>query len=166
MQLTDPKIDERPEQPYLGLRTQTTMQTLGQAIPAGLDELFGWLGQQGIAPAGAPLLRYYVIDMDGQLDVELGVPVASSVAGNGRLAPNVLPAGRYASLVYTGIENGVAGNAVLLGWGAQQGLRWDQRSTHKGDAFGARYETFLHGPEDDPDPANWDSAVAIRLADE
>ncbi len=50
------------------------------------------------------------------MDIELGVPVASALPGNGRIAPGVIPAGRYASLVYTGIENGIAGNGVLIGW--------------------------------------------------
>ena len=43
-----------------------------------------------------------------------------------RVVADILPAGRYASLVYTGIENGIAGNAALLNWGAARGLVWDE----------------------------------------
>jgi len=68
-------------------------------------------------------------------------------------------------LIYTGIMNGVAGNKALLDWGAQHGLAWDSWTTDAGDAFGARYESFLTEPDDEPDMAKWETEVAIRLAD-
>jgi hypothetical protein len=34
-----------------------------------------------------------------------------------------------------------------------------------GEAFGGRVEYLLDGPADDPDPANWKTEVAIKLAD-
>lgn len=167
MKITEPKLEDRHEQPYLGIRTEVPMQELGNGlIPQLLGEVFGWLDQQGIAPVGAPFMRFHVIDMDSNLDVEIGVPVASASPGAGRVRPGSLPAGRYAALIYTGIANGIPANQALLEWGAAQGLVWDTYPTAKGDGFGARYETFLTGPEDDPDPANWDSEVAIRLADD
>jgi effector-binding domain-containing protein len=166
MKVTEPKLDDRSEQHYVGIRTQVTMEQMGSGlIPQLLDEVFGWLGDQGVAPAGPPLIRYYVINMEGNLDIELGVPVASALSGNGRIAPGVIPAGRYASLVYTGVENGIAGNGVLIGWAAANGIAWDRWDDANGDAFRSRVEYFLSGPEDDPDPANWDTEVAIKLAD-
>ncbi len=63
--------------------------------------------------------------MEAQLDIEVGVPVASAMPGDGRICAGVLPAGRYASLIYTGIDNGIEANAALLGWGKEQGLLWD-----------------------------------------
>ena len=165
LKMTTPKVDERPDQHYMGIRTRTTMENFADVIPRLNGEVFDWLAQHGIAPAGPPLCRYYVIDMPGNLDVELGVPVATMIAGDERVRPNVMPAGRYASLVYTGVQNGIAGNAALLAWGVEQGLAWDQWETSQGDAFGGRVEYFLTGPENDPDPAQWDTEVAIRLVD-
>ena len=78
---------------------------------------------------------------------------------------DVLPAGRYASLVYTGIENGITGNRALIEWAAAQGIQWDRWDAELGDAFGGRVECMLDGPEDDPDPANRKTEVAIKLAD-
>jgi effector-binding domain-containing protein len=57
-------------------------------------------------------MRYHVINMADKLDIELGWPVAASLTGNGRINASMLPAGRYASLIYTGIENGIKGNSV------------------------------------------------------
>jgi effector-binding domain-containing protein len=163
--MTEPKVEERAEQPYMGIRTQVPMRELKIAIPQLLDEVFAWLAKQGVEPAGAPFTRYHVIDMKNKLDVEMGVPVASALSGDGRVSAGVLPAGRYAALVYTGVENGIKGNAALLEWGAQQGLVWDQWEEQNGDAFGGRYETFLTNPDDEPNPAKWETEVAIRLAD-
>jgi effector-binding domain-containing protein len=161
-----PRLEDRPEQPYVGIRTQVPMSELKNTIPDLLGELFSWLRPQGIGPDGPPFIRYHVIDMAAALDVELGVPTTTTLSGAGRICPGVLPAGRYASLVYTGVQNGIAGNAALLDWGKQHGLVWDRWQTDKGDAFGARYESFLTDPDEEPDPGKWETDVAIRLAHE
>lgn len=103
--------------------------------------------------------------MMAQLDIELGVPVARAVPGDDRICADVLPAGRYATLVYTDVRLGIEANAALLDWGARQGLVWDSWATENGEAFGARLESFLTDPQDESDPARWETEVAIRLAD-
>jgi hypothetical protein len=60
--ITEPKIEHRNEQPYVGLRAQVTMQELGKLLPPLWGEVYGWLAIQGLKPAGAPLWRYRVID--------------------------------------------------------------------------------------------------------
>jgi effector-binding domain-containing protein len=160
-----PKVDERNEQNYVGIRSQVPVSKLKKVIPESLDTLFPWLEKQGIEPAGAPFIRYHVINMEGKMDVELGIPVANPVAGEGRIMPGVLPAGRYASLIYQDIKNGIKANGALLEWGAAQGLKWDRWDDPNGDAFRGRYESFITDPAEEPDPAKWDTEVAIRLAD-
>jgi effector-binding domain-containing protein len=164
--ITAPTLEDRPGRPYAAIRTQATMQELPAVIPQQLGEVSAWLGRQGVAPAGAPFIRYLVIDMAAKLDVELGVPVATAVSGDGRVSAGVLPAGRYATLVYTGLQDGIAANAALLDWGAEQGLVWDKWVAENGDGFGARLESYLTDPDDEPDPKKWKTEVAIRLADD
>jgi effector-binding domain-containing protein len=166
--ITEPKLEDRREQPSVGIRTQVAMRELPTVIPQLLGEVFGWLGQHGTPPNGAPFIRYHVIDMANKLDIELGVPVGGPVSGNGRVSAGVLPAGRYASLVYTGPYEGpglMNANAALLDWGAEQGLVWDQFDDPNGDGFVARYESYLTDPIEQPDPSKWQTEVAIRLAD-
>jgi effector-binding domain-containing protein len=160
----EPKLEDRNEQQYVGIRTQTSVPGLKDVIPQLLDELFAWLGQRGIAPAGAPLNRFHVINMEALMDVELGIPVATAVAGDGRVAPGVLPAGRYAALIYTGVMNGIEGNKALIEWGRKEGLAWDRWDVANGDAFACRYESFLTDPAEEPDPAKWETEVAIKVA--
>jgi effector-binding domain-containing protein len=162
--ISEPRVGERAEQHYVGIRTQVPHTRFPEIIPQYHSELFAWLGAQGVAPAGAPFMRYYVIDMAGNMDVELGVPVADAMPGEGRIAPGTIPAGRYASLVYTGL-NGMPGNAALIGWAENNNIQWDRWDDPNGDAFRARVEYYLTEPAEEPDQDNWETEVAIKLAD-
>ena len=123
MKITEPKLEDRKELPYMGIRTQVPMEEMGSGlIPQLHGEVMAYLKKHGVAPAGAPFIRYWVINMPGKMDIELGWPVASALPGNDRVSAGAIPAGRYASLIYTGIMNGIAGNKALLDWGAEQGL--------------------------------------------
>ena len=160
-----PKVENRTEQHYMGIRTKATMRQLSKVIPQLLDEICAWLDAKGIEPVDAPLIRYHVIDMAAQLDIELGVPVAAPVQGDGRVSASVLPAGRYAALTYEGSQRGIDANRTLLEWGAAQGLVWDRAKIEQGDAFGGRIERFLTDPAEQPDRNKWQTEVAICLAD-
>jgi len=168
--VTQPQIQERPAQPYAGVRSQVPMRALPTVIPQQIGEVAAWLEQQGIAPVGPPLVRYHACPTttgpDSMFDIVVGWPVATALDGTDRIEADALPAGRYASLVYTGVENGIAGNGALIDWAAAQRILWDHWDTPQGDAFAGRVEYMLDGPEDDPDPANWKTEVAIKLADE
>ena len=162
--ITKPKLDDRAEQPYVGIRTQVPTSQFQKIIPQFLDELFAWLQKQGLAPAGAPFMRYHVINMAGNMDVELGVPVAAAVQGEGHIAPGVIPAGRYASLVYSGVT-GIAGNKALIEWASENGVKWDRWDDPNGDGFRSRVEYFLTDPAEEPDRKKWETEVAIKVAD-
>jgi effector-binding domain-containing protein len=167
--ISEPGLGERAEQPYVAIRTTVPVHDLGGTIRPLLAEVYTWLGAHGVPPSGAPLIRYRVIDMAARLDIDLGVPVATAVPGDDRVSSQVIPAGRYAALVYTGPYDSpelVDANAALLDWGAKQGLVWDTWSTENGDAFGARIESYLTDPDEEPDPSRWRTEVAIRLADD
>jgi effector-binding domain-containing protein len=166
MKITEPKLDNRNEQPYMGIRTQVPAQKFSKVIPELHSEVMAWMRAHDVNPTGAPFIRYHVINMPGLMDVEMGWPVARPLTGEGRITAGVLPAGKYASLVYTGVKNGITGNAALLEWAAKQDLKWDRWDDKNGDAFGSRYESFLTDPADEPDMAKWETEVAIRLADD
>src|ERR1700761_953722 len=121
-----PEVVERPAQPYVAIRARVTMQNLGAILPPLMPQVFAWLSQRGIAPAGAPVWKYDVIDMDRFLEVEVGVPVAETAVGDDRVLAGLLPAGRYATLRYTGHPAAlVDAVAYLRKWAADEGLTWD-----------------------------------------
>jgi effector-binding domain-containing protein len=160
----EPRVDLRPEQPTLGIRTVVPMRVMSANVGKLLAELRRWADQHGVQPAGPSFLRLHVIDMAGEMDIEVGFPVAEPLAGDERVRPGSLPVGRYASLVYTGA--GIAGNKALLVWAREQGLRFDRWDDPKGDAFRSRIESFLTDPQAEPRKTKWQTEVAIKLADE
>jgi effector-binding domain-containing protein len=161
--VSESRIDDRPEQTYLGIRAQTPMKGMFKVVDKLFKELNAWAQQQIVKPAGPPFLRYHVIDMAGEMDVEVGIPVAAALPGDGRVSPGILPAGRYASVVYVG--NGYAGNKTLIEWAKANGVLWDRWDNPKGDAFRCRYESFLTDPKTEHRKTRWEIEVAIKLAD-
>lgn len=83
--ITEPKIEDRNDQHYVGIRTQVTMQELGVLLPPLWGEVYGWLANKGLKPGGAPLWRYRVIDMAAKLEIDVGVPVVTPVTGDDRI---------------------------------------------------------------------------------
>jgi len=159
-----PRIETRPEQPYVAIRAQVTMQTLGTVIPPLNQEVFAWLEERGVAPAGPPLWKYNVIDMEGLLEVEAGVTVADAVPGDGRVISGVLPAGRYATLVHVGHPDGLLqATKELMESAAGRGLTWDMSPGENGERWGCRLEIYLD--DDEPDMSKWETQLAFRLAD-
>lgn len=159
------QVTERAAQPYVAITGQVTMAAIG-SVADRIPEIFAWLGARGIAPAGPPFLRYNVIDMERQLEIEAGVPVASAVKGDDHVRAGTLPAGRFATLVHVGAPPTLqAATAALLDWAAQRHLTWDTSETDAGQKWGCRLEIYLTDPAEQPDLGKWETQLAFRLAD-
>jgi effector-binding domain-containing protein len=165
--ITEPKIEHRNEQAYVGLRAQVTMQELGTLLPPLWGEVYGWLANKGLKPAGAPLWRYRVINMAAKLEIDVGVPVGRPVSGDNRIIADTLPAGRYAGLLYTGPYEGLMqATADLLAWAQNKGIFWDKWTEgSKGEGWRARIEHYLTDPREEPNSTNWQTELAFKLAD-
>ena len=162
----EPQIQTRAAQHYAGIPATVAMNRISAAVDEALPELFGWLAGQGIAPAGPPLIRYLIIDMLGELQIELGVPVATPVTASGRVQPAVLPEGSYAVLRHTGPYDGLtASNAALLQWAQEKGIAFDTWETAEGQAWRGRAEHYLTDPSQEPDPAKFETDVAFLISE-
>jgi effector-binding domain-containing protein len=161
--VSEPRIDERPEKLYMGIRTQTPFKGMFKVVAQLRKELAAWSKQRSMKPAGPPFLRYHVIDMAGEMDIEVGIPVTVALPGDGRVAAGMLPAGRYASVVYNG--SGMTGNKTLIEWAKANKIAWDRWDDAKGDAFRSRCETYLIESNRKLNTKR-QVEVAIKLADE
>jgi effector-binding domain-containing protein len=163
--LTLPKIVDRVEQPYVAIKSRITVQEIGPTAQNLMPELFGWLRDHGIEPAGPEFLKYNVIDMKRKLEIEFGVPTASPVSGDERVLAGALPSGRYATLIYRGpYDRLYDANAALIDWAKKKSIKWDMSETGEGDRFGCRLEVYLTDPETELDPVKRETEVTIRLA--
>jgi hypothetical protein len=59
--MSEPQIVLREAQPYLGIRERLT-DGIRDFADSAFPELFGWVFENGVAPAGPPFLRYHEID--------------------------------------------------------------------------------------------------------
>jgi effector-binding domain-containing protein len=163
--IPEPILEERKAQHYVGIRSHVTMQELPTAMDQ-LGEVFRWLERKGEVPTGAPFIRYLLIDMEAKLEIDVAVPVASAMIGEGRMIADVLPAGRYVTLLYTGDYRNLIGvTAELLAWAEKRDLRWDTwPASPRGEGWRARIETYLTNPAEEPDPEKWQTELAFLLA--
>lgn len=160
-----PDIMQRAALPYAGISSWVPMAAVG-SVADRLPEIFGWLGARGVAPAGPPFFRYHVIDMERQLLVEAGVPVALAVDDGGDIRGGTLPAGRFAVMTHTGAPPTlVAATSALLDWAQQRGLAFDVSQTDAGEKWGCPLESYLTNPAEQPDTSQWQTELAFRLAD-
>jgi len=163
---TEPKVEQRAAVRYVAIRTASPLSDLPTVEPALWKEVFGWLGKQQIAPAGPPLVRYLVIDMPKRIEIEVGVPVAKAVKGDGRVRPGVLPAGRYVALTHVGPYDGmVQANADLQAWAEKRGIHWQMRMTKLGSAWAGRAEFLLKDPSNEKDPQKYETEIVYLTAD-
>jgi effector-binding domain-containing protein len=158
---TEPKLEQRDEQHYVGIRVKAAIPELPTVIPQLHSEVRSWLGRQDVAPAGPPFIRYYTTDMATKLDIELGWPTARALSSDRRVHAGVLPAGRYAVLLHTGpYDQLVSVTAGLLEWAEANGVVWKM----DGAEWGARVEFYLTDPGNEPNPAKWATELAFLTA--
>lgn len=159
-QMTEPRIVDRAAQPYLFIVRRTPLSGLAD-LPAVHGRVFARLAELGEAPAGPPFWKYNEIDMPAELEVEVGVPTATELPGDGEIGSGVLPAGRYATIGHTGHPDELIHvTKRLLDWAAAEGHRFDVT----GDRWAARLEIYETDPAEQPDLSRWQHTLAFRLA--
>lgn len=160
--MTLPKIVERAAQHYAAVSAEVRMP-FGEAIGPLMGEAAGYLDGAGVRGFGPAVFKYNVIDMP-RLEVELGFVTPSAVAGNGRVKPGVLPAGKYATVTYFGhYDNLERVTGVVFGWAKQTGVEWDSTGGPNGETFASRFEIYPNGPDDEPDPEKWETQIFIKV---
>ncbi|GID27121.1 GyrI-like domain-containing protein [Paractinoplanes brasiliensis] len=160
----EPTIVELGEQPYVGRRESITMTRFAR-VADHLPAMFARLGERGVPVAGAPFLRYRVIDMSADLVVEAGIPIT----GPARVAPPLfvesLPAGRYVTTSHIGHPDGLMQvTARLLDWAYDRGLEFDMHPTPTGEVWGCRLEVLRTDPAEEPDMHRWRTDLFLKLA--
>ena len=163
---SQPEIEQRGRQTYLGRTETVTMATISRAADR-IPEIVRWLGEHGAAPAGAPFLRYRVIDMEGIVVVEAAVPVDDSVVGSiidqCDIQLQSLPAGRYVTVTHHGhVDQLQDANAALMTWAAEQDIKWDMSTADDGQHWACRLEIYLTNPSEQPDPNQWRTLIAMK----
>jgi len=167
-----PKLQRRAALPYVAIRRQVTERGVAAAVDSAFPELFLWLGEHRLAPAGPPFIRFLEVDVDGEpLELEVAAPVDAQAQGDEHVWIDVLPRGRYVTLLHLGpyrhaTEPDLAAARVALqDWARKEGLVLDSRPTDRGWAWGAYVEQYLVGPVDEPDYSKWETELMYLVSE-
>src|SRR5262245_48005527 len=152
--LEPPRLVYRPEIHYLGLRVVTPFRGMLAKRDELLRELIEWPHLKQVADAGPFFLRLIVIDMDGDMEIEVGAITPHAEEGDDRVSAGVLPAGNYATLTYR--DHAMRANKALLDWAAAEGVALDRDNDPRGDRFACRYEAYLTDPRTQPRKTKWE----------
>ena len=156
-----PEIVERDEQPYVAVKATVPMDGIAEFAMRG-GEVFGWLAARSIEPVDALFFKYDVVDMENGLVMEIGVPVADRLDGEGEIISGVLPAERYASSTHFGHPDGLMkATGDLLDWAGEQGVEWDA----DGNNWASRLEVYKSDPAEVPDMNDWETELLFKLKD-
>lgn len=104
---TEPKLIHRDKQPYVAIRATITLQNYSRIAPPLWGEVAKWLKSKGMKPAGPPIARYLIVDMEKGMQIDIGFPVAKPIKGNARILSDFLPEGRYVQVVHKGDYSGM-----------------------------------------------------------
>jgi effector-binding domain-containing protein len=155
-----PRVVQRPEMTCLGIRVITPFRGMLHERDVLLNELIDWLDNHNVEKFGEFFLRLHVIDMNGPMDLEVGVITPELIAGDARVRPSTIPAGRYATLTYR--NHALRANRALIEWAGEQGIPFDRWDEEAGDHLACRYEAYRTDPRTESRKTKWEVELNIR----
>jgi effector-binding domain-containing protein len=145
------QVKDIPAQSVASVRGRAPTTDVARFLREAYEELFGYLDELGIGPAGPPLAVYHGDGpSEGYFDIEACVPLATPVPPRGRIAARELAATTVASTLHGGPydEEHPAYRALLT---------WMEENGHQ--PGGPPRELYLVSPGDTDDPADYRTEI-------
>jgi effector-binding domain-containing protein len=149
--LTEPKIVEKPAQPYAAIVLTVRQPEIAEQAPPLIDDVIAWVKASGGELTGPPFFNYCSFLPGGVMEMQVGMPTATVLPGDGRFSTGTLPAGKYASITATVPYHDLHdANMQLDDWARKQGH--DFAGSVQGDRFvdATRLEIYHKDPGEDP----------------
>jgi effector-binding domain-containing protein len=149
---TDVEVQQREVQPVVSIRGTIPTAQLGETMGERIPALLGFVQQGGARATGPVFLRYHRFG-EIETDVEIGLPVAAAVAGEGRIVAGELPGGPAIATWHLGAHNTLGQAYGRLGaWQQEHGRAPD------GPGWEVYYwidPTQVGATADAQDPSGW-----------
>jgi len=134
------ELKEQNIQIILTIRTNSPVQELPQVFGTSYGAIMHYLEELGESPIGAPFAAYYNMDMQN-LDIEIGFPVSRKLPDKGEIKSSEIPAGKFASCLFTGPYSDIEpAYNELTQWTKEKGY----------EPTGIAYEIYLNDPQITP----------------
>jgi Transcriptional regulator, effector-binding domain/component len=163
--ITEPQIERRKKQNYVAIRMAVPIPFDKYLQPAW-DEVYDWLKSKDIKPSGPAIIRYLTTDMSKALDIDVGFTVDKAVKGDDRITSDFLPAGRYATLLYTGPYKGKGifnATVTLLEWAKENKITWNTSKKKGVEWWNGRTEFYFSDPATEKDPKKFKTELAFLV---
>ena len=133
---------------------------LGEVLADCLPTVFGFVMENGLAPAGHPFVRYTNMTPGMTFEVDAGIPLVEAAVENpppeSGIVAGELFGGTVATTVHKGHYEGLGdAYAALEKWVA------DGPAT----AIGAPWEMYLTDPGEVPDSADWMTEIFMPISE-
>jgi len=165
--ISEPKIERRKKQHYVAIRMAMPIP-FGKYLQPAWDEVYDWMKSKDIKPSGPAIIRYLTTDMSKELDIDVGFTVDKAVKGNKRITADFLPAGRYATLIYTGPYKGngiFKATVALLDWAKENKIKWNVAKKKGVEWWNGRTEFYFSNPSIEKDPKKFKTELAFMVKD-
>lgn len=161
--MTDFTVEERPEQPWIGVAMTAELARWGEAN-AHVPQIYAALAADDALPAGGPIYQYHRLQTAiDPMDITVSVPVHARAEVDG-FDSGSLPAGRYLVARPDGGPDTLGRvHEEMWQWADLQGLDLAIEERADGIHWTARTEQFLTDPATEPDPSRWEVEVAYLL---
>lgn len=163
--MTVPRIERRKKQHYAARRLAVPIP-FGKYLQPAWNEVLGWMIEKGLKPSGPAIIRYLTTDMSKELDIDVGFLVDKAVKGDDRITADFLPAGRYATLLYTGPYRGKGiykATVALLEWARENKIKWDTSKKKGVEWWSGRAELYFSDPAVGKDPSKYETELAFLV---
>ncbi|MEA3340829.1 MAG: MerR family transcriptional regulator [Chloroflexota bacterium] len=145
-------LKQVPSQMIASVRSTIPISGLSQLF----GELFAYLGQRRVNPAGPPLGIYYDEEFrEEAMDIEVAAPVVGSAPEGDRVKMRELPAvEEMACVIHEGGYETIGGTYGQL-------MKWIEAHDYR--MAGPTREVYLKGPESGDDPSTYVTEVQIPV---
>jgi effector-binding domain-containing protein len=147
------QVKHLPTQPIISIRASVPHEAVMRFYEQSQAELHAYAQQIGVAITGPKMSLWYSGPHDSptHTDIETALPVAHLVPAQGRIQSRALPAGRVVFTIHQGAYD-TLGEAFAAVW------RFIEQQ--HAVAAGPPHDLVLVGPDDTPDPADYQTEVA------
>ncbi len=116
-------------------------------------EVANAISEQGLHAIG-PLFAHHLTTSSEFFDFEVGFPINAPIKPVGRVIPSELPAAKVARTIYHGGYEGLFQAWEQFGMNAKLDLgnQMEEAGLVLGETL---WESYISGPETDPDPSTW-----------
>jgi effector-binding domain-containing protein len=138
----------------------------GKFLQPSWSKVHEWLAGQGISH-GPAIIRYLTTDMSTKLDIDVGFAIDKSTRGGEGVMTDILPAGQYGTLMYTGSYKGKGvyrANVAIIEWAKENGIVWKTATKDGVEWWDSRVEWYLSDPDTDLDPKKYQTELTFRVA--